>query len=228
MRVSPRATLLFATLSMVRGADGLCADPGALKGFTHQIAYARTEDLFPFEGLATTHVRVWKHDGITGFYVQDRLKDFTPAVRLAYVFEGGGLRGGGTCPVQKDWRECLRSFVKSEDVSGAADVCEISIDVRSIPAWQPSPDSEAKRRVASELRSEIEGRWPGARKIVIRDFNLEDNQLTMYVKTADGDVYQGCGFDSAKAPHCEGWHLFGQAPVSQIRKWILERPYRLK
>jgi len=48
------------------------------------------------------------------------------------------------------------------------------------------------------------------------------------LKMPDGDYFQGCGFHAMREPHCEGWHLFGQVPVSSIRKWIFEKPYRLK
>ena len=65
-------------------------------------------------------------------------------------------------------------------------------------------------------------------EIVVRNFNLKDNQITMYLKMPDGDYYQGCDFDAIRKPHCDGWHLFGNAPNSGIRKWIFERPYRLK
>ena len=34
----------------------------------------------------------------------------------------------------------------------------------------------------------------GVREIVIRDFNLKDNQITMYLSLPDGDYYMGCGF----------------------------------
>jgi hypothetical protein len=85
-----------------------------------------------------------------------------------------------------------------------------------------------KRRLADELRAEIETKWQGVQEIVIRDFNLKDNQITMYLKMPDGDYFQGCGFRAMREPHCEGWHLFGQVPVSSLRKWVFEKPYRLK
>ena len=65
---------------------------------------------------------------------------------------------------------------------------------RALRSWKPSPNDQAKQRVADELRHEIEAKWPGAQEIVIRDFNLKDNQITTYLKMPDGDYYQGCGF----------------------------------
>ena len=94
--------------------------------------------------------------------------------------------------------------------------------------WKPSPNSPEKRRVAGELRSEIEANWGRMQRIVVRDFDLRDPELTMYLKSADGTWFQGCGFYSRRQPHCEGWHLFGQAPLSSLRRWVFAKPYRLK
>jgi hypothetical protein len=97
----------------------------------------------------------------------------------------------------------------------------MNLDTRSIPRWEPSPNSQTKHQIGGELRREIEQKWQGVSEIVIRDFNLKDNQITMYLKMPDGDYYQGCAFRATREPHCERWHLFGMAPVSSIRKWIL-------
>jgi hypothetical protein len=94
------------------------------------------------------------------------------------------------------------------------------VDLRTIPAWKPSPDDQTKRCTAADLRDEIQTKWPGVQEIVIRNFNLKDNQITMYLKMPDGDYYDGCGFSAASKPHCEGWHLFGNTPNASIRKWI--------
>jgi hypothetical protein len=50
----------------------------------------------------------------------------------------------------------------------------------------------------------------------------------MYLKKPDGAEYHGCGFHAMREPHCAGWHLFGMSPLSAIRKWVFDRPYRLK
>jgi hypothetical protein len=86
--------------------------------------------------------------------------------------------------------------------------------------WKPSPNDQRKKRIADELRKQIEAHFQAseAQAIVIRDFKLMDNQITIYVKMPDGDYFQGCGFYANREPHCEGRHLFGQAPVSSIRK----------
>jgi len=106
--------------------------------------------------------------------------------------------------------------------------CATTIDLRRIAAWEPSPNDEQKRQIARELRLEIEDQLGGTEKIVVRDFNLADKQLTIYIKTKDGEEYHGCDFRAVTTPHCDGWHLFGQAPISAIRKWIFARPYELK
>jgi hypothetical protein len=116
----------------------------------------------------------------------------------------------------------------SADAGSPAATCTATIDIRSIPHWVPSADDDQKRRVASELRREIEAKWRGVQEIVIHDFNLKDPQIVMYLKMPDGDYYQGCGFHSGREPHCESWHSFGQAPVSKLRAWIFARPYSLK
>jgi hypothetical protein len=122
----------------------------------------------------------------------------------------------------------VEKFTYGKAAGSTVRTCVATIDIRAIPAWKPSPDSPEKQRVAGELRTEIEARWTGVQQIVIRDFDLRDPQITMYLKMPDGDYFQGCGFYARRKPHCEGWHLFGQAPLSSIRRWIFDKPYRLK
>ena len=113
----------------------------------------------------------------------------------------------------------------ANDVVGT---CTMTIDMSTIPAWKPSPNDQGKRRIAEELRKEIEAKWLGVQEIVLRDFNLNDNLIVMYLKMPDGDYYESCGFHAMSDPHCEGWALFGSSPVSSVRKRIFDRPYRLK
>jgi len=206
-----------------------CPDKTALGFFKHQIAYERTENSDPLRGLPLIHTDVWIRGPITGFYIHEQLREFNnPTLRMTYLFDDDGLQGGGTCPVVKNWRECIEEFAGAEHASDPITTCKTTIDLRAIPLWRPSPEDQKKKQVAVKLRHEIEARFPGAKEIVVRDFNLKDNQITMYVKMPDGDYFQGCGFHATREPHCVSWHLFGQAPLSSIRKWILERPYRLK
>jgi hypothetical protein len=205
-----------------------CPDPVAIELFKHQIAYERTEERYPLKGLQEIHADVWERGHVTAFYVREQLKDAVPTVRMVYTIANKEVRGDYTCPAERNWKECIE---RSEGVEAANNIprtCMATIDVRAIPAWKPSPNDATKRLVAETLRREIEARWPGAQEIVIRDFNLRDNQITMYLKMPDGDYFQGCGFHASGEPHCEGWHLFGQAPLPSVRRWIFEEPYRLK
>jgi hypothetical protein len=214
-------------LTVVAPSPVPCPDPAALDFFKYQIAYQRTEQSDPLRGLPFIHADVWMRGPITAFYVTEKLSGFVPSVRMAYVFGEDGLRGGGTCPADQNWKECVQQSTGVEYANNVAQTCTTTIDLRAIPAWKPSPDDSKKRQIADELRREIEAKWRGAQEIVIRDFNLKDNQITIYVKMPDGDYFQGCGFHAMREPHC-GWHLFGMAPLSSIRKWIFDRPYRLK
>lgn len=213
--------------SQTRGPGG-CPDSARVKMLEHQIAYQRTEESDPMRGLSVIHADVWMRGRLTGFYIREPMYMAVPGIRDTYIFGEDGLRGGGTCPIEKNWRVCIEGFADSGSAEANVTTCRLTIDLRHIPRWRPSPDSEQKRRIARELRREIEDQWGEAEKIVIRDFNLADNQLTVYVKTKDGEQYHGCGFRAMQTPHCEGWHLFGQAPISSIREWIFARPYKLK
>ena len=229
MRIGAHVAVSVIALVVIPSAEGVCPDQTALKFLKHEIAYERTEESPTLKGLSVIHLNVWMRGQITGFYVREPLKDAIPTIRMSYLFGADGPVGGGTCPLAKDWQECVEGFADLVNhTNDAIGTCTTTIDLRTIPPWQPSPNNDAKRRVAEELRREIEGQWRGAKEIVIRDFSLEDHQITMYVKMPDGDYFQGCGFHANREPHCEGWHLFGMAPVEAIRRWIFERPYRLK
>jgi len=226
MRIS-RAVWALSLLS-VPSLIGACPDATALQFFKHQIAYQRTLESTPFMGLPLIHTDVWVRGPIAGFCVHEQLKFNNPSLRTTYLFGEYGLQGGGSCNVQKNWRQCIGDFAPLENRSDPVTTCKTTIDLSAIPAWRPSPNDQKKQKIADELGREIEARYQDADQIVIRDFNLLDNQITMYVKTPEGDYFQGCGFYANKQPHCEGWHLFGQAPLSRIRKWIFARPYKLK
>ncbi|MBZ5586751.1 MAG: hypothetical protein LAQ30_32105 [Acidobacteriia bacterium] len=205
-----------------------CPNPAAVDIFKHYIAYQRTEESDPLKGLSVLHTEVWMRGPLTGFYIEDKLNGFAPNIRMAYLFGEDGLQGGGTCPIEKDWRMCTAGSAGAEYATNVVQACTAQIDLRTIPAWVPSPDDQQKRQVAAQLRREIEAEWPNAQEIVVRDFNLQDPQITFYVKTPEGEYFQGCAFHAKREPPCEGWHLFGQALISSIRKWIFEKPYRLK
>jgi hypothetical protein len=222
-RAIPRLELKVAAPNPVP-----CPSPSAVNFFRHEIAYERTEELDPLKGLGVIHAHVWDRGPLTAFYVDEPLRTFPPSLRLAYLVGADGARGSFSCPVEQDWRKCVEDAARLEAANNLVRTCTTTIDLRTIPAWEPSPNDPEKRRVTDELRREIEARWPMAQEIVIRDFNLSDRQITIYLKLPDGEYFQGCGFRAMREPHCQGWHLFGQAPVSRIRSWILEKPYRLR
>src|SRR5579862_597505 len=139
---------------------GDCPDQGALTFLKYQIAYEGTLQAPALRGLQVVHMDVWSRGPITGFYIHDQLRDnWSPDIRLTYVFGKDGLQGGGSCRVEKDWRECLEEFAQGEPTAGPVTTCKATIDLRSIPAWQPSPNDQKKRRIADELRREIEARF---------------------------------------------------------------------
>ena len=207
---------------------GRCPDPTALDLFKNQIAYERTEESDPLKGLTTIRLDVLMRGRITGFYVHDQLKGTIADLRMVYVFDKSGQVGGGTCSGDEKWSECVANFIDPQPDNNISQSCSFSLDTRTIPPWKPSPDTPKKRKVANELRQEIEVQWRDAKEIVIRDFNLKDPQITFYIKMPDDDYFLGCGFNAEERPHCTGWHAFGQVPSSSMRKWIFEKPYRLK
>jgi hypothetical protein len=104
-------------------------------------------------------------------------------------------------------------------------VCEYALNV---PKWEPSPDSPEKRRLSVELLHEFQNfGFDDAQRIVIRDFNLDDPDITAYIVSHRGkDEFQGCGFTRDKTPHC-AWHMFGQSPRSGLKQMVMSRPYQL-
>jgi hypothetical protein len=171
---------------------------------------------------------VWQQGTDVALYITEPLNGYSPTIRLVYPFDADGILGYFGCPVDQDLKACVKASFAFAESDGQPQTCTTTVDLRNIPAWQPSPDSSAKRKIASELLSEIEDKWPGAQEIRVRDFNLKDSQITMVLKLPDMDYVQGCGFYAMKQPHCVGWHSFGMVPWSKIEKWVLERPYRLK
>ncbi len=168
---------------------------------------------------------------------------YDPMLRPVWIFDASAeVSGpGANCPLDPSWIDCAVYLGKHANeplpvvqgneelhypaAGGHAPVCEFTLDV---PKWEPSPDSPEKRTVASELLSEFKSFGYGdAREIVIRDFNLGDPEITAYITEADGThQFQGCGFTRNHTPHCS-WHMFGQAPISSLRKQVMSRPYRL-
>lgn len=221
-------SIFLALLVVSRVMLAACPNPDALTLFRERIAFERTWAESAFKGKNRIQVNVWSTGQVTGFYIQDPTgPHYDAGMQERYVFAGkDGIRDGSGCDLAKNWPDCLTQIAGASDAPLAA--CQLTIDLRTIPAWRPSPNGPEKKRATEEMRREIEARYPDANEIVARDFNLLDHQITFYAKTPDHDYYQGFSFYADREPHCEGWHLFGMAPLSGIRKWIFARPYRLK
>ena len=85
-----------------------------------------------------------------------------------------------------------------------------------------------KRRAAVELRIQIETQWPNVQQIRVRDFNLRDNNLMIWMKFPDGDFFRQCGFHAMHTPPCENWAGFGMTPERELREDIFKHSYRIK
>jgi hypothetical protein len=211
-----------------------CPDPAIVAVFKHLIAYDSAVDRTPVRGLRSIDARVWARDGTTVFYLDQPLvadrysRDYYSRIRLAYVIDERGLQTHLYCPTTQDWRQCVEKELGPAKSTILPRTCALKISATKISRWRPTPDGDVKRKVADELRQEIEARWIGAKGIIVRDFHLQDPQITMLIKMPDGDYFQGCAFRAGERPHCDGWHLFGMTPEAYLRERILEWPLRLK
>jgi hypothetical protein len=171
-------------------------------------------------------------------------RNYEPGIRPIWIFDGSDTVSGpaGNCPLDATWIDCavyLSSHANEPAPVVRGDekfrypaakltpvVCEFVLDV---PKWEPSPDSPEKRRLALELLTELQQfGYKDARAIVIRDFNVNDPDVTAYVMGKDGkEDFQGCSFNAASSPHCWAWHMFGQSPVAGLRQKVMSRPYHL-
>ena len=204
-----------------------CPDAYALDLFKHQIAYENTGQLHPFRDPPSIHVDEWTRGSVTVFYIRDYVKGAVPPnQRLLYMFDSKGRNEPGVCLPDEAEDVCVDEVINLGNADKAP-TCTVTIDLRSIPPWKPSANDAAKRQIARELRAEIETLYPISKEILIRDFNVKDPQITFLIR-AESDYFQGCSFQAKVKPHCDGWHLFGQVSRSSLRKWVLERPYRLK
>jgi hypothetical protein len=166
-----------------------CPDPAALDLFKYEIAFERTEEAPTLKGLTVIHTDVWERGSVTAFDIRESPPDYPTPVRMAYLFAEEGMSGGGSCPAEQNWAECVEKFAYGKGAGSTVRTCVATIDLRTIPAWKPSPNSPEKRRVSGELRTEIEARWRGVQQIVIRDFDLRDPEITMYLKMPGGDYF---------------------------------------
>lgn len=151
---------------------------------------------------------------------------------LVYVFRNGRPLFVTSCPKDAEWATCAerRFHASTHQPAETARypltaVCDVSVTVEK---WRPSPDTPAKRRIASDVLAELmKFRGTNPRAVYVRDFNLNDPELEFYIVDANGQrEVQGCTFDAGRQPYC-AWHLFGQSPVKKLKQEIMARPYRL-
>jgi hypothetical protein len=172
--------------------------------------------------------------------------NYVPNARPVWVFDGnnGFSEIDGThCPTDATWVDCVAYWrdhskdpphVTSEPPEAYRYppthlnvwVCKFTLQV---PKWRPSPNTAEKQRIAGKIAKELlDFGYADATVIYVRDFNLDDPDITAYIKDRKGEVrLQGCRFDYTKVPCCWGWHLFGQSPQSWLRHSVMSLPYRV-
>lgn len=153
--------------------------------------------------------------------------------RRVYVLSQGKPIFPTACPENSEWVRCaevsFQQFYRRELADQPALpvklMCDLSINV---PQWRPSPNDAQKRELASDVLKElINSGYHDAKEIYARDFNVHDPKLEFLIIDRNGhEAVQGCDFDAEKTPHC-AWHLFGQAPIKQLKKQIMARPYSI-
>lgn len=204
-----------------------CPNATALDQFRYQIAYQRAWGEDPYKGLSLVHVDVWMRGPLTGFYMRGQTNKYG-GIREVDIFDERGPHSGGSCAPGQDWRRCIERFAAKEYFDESTSTCTTMLDLRTIPAWRPSPNDDMKRHVAVELRMQIEVNWPNVEQIKVRDFNLGDPSLMVWLKLPGGDVFQQCDFHAMRTPPCENWAGFGMEPERELRESILKRSYRIK
>src|SRR5262249_29784063 len=124
-------------LDAIHGTDSTpatCPTAAAPDFLKHQISYQRAQEIGPFKRIQQVHADVWARGPLTAFYVRNTLNEFVPSVRMAYLFGKSGPHGGGTCPVEKNWRECVADFAGREYANYVVETCSIDLDISTIPA----------------------------------------------------------------------------------------------
>jgi hypothetical protein len=128
-----------------------------------------------------------------------------------------------SCP-DEDWVGCATRTISKELASsgGASTACSIKIDV---PTWHPSADTTLKKRLAAEILNEVRSSGYDPAKVVAKDFNVYDPDLTLMITDTEGNtMMQGCRLNAFGSPHCV-WHLFGQAPKDKLERDVMQMPY---
>src|SRR5262249_32740828 len=146
--------------------------------------------------------------------------------RAVYIWRLGQALDSTSCPPD-NWVDCAIEYIRENRKPGEPDdnkgshgpskPCEL---VLTIPAWRPAPNERReKQQMASEVLSEFRSYgYEDVRRIIVRDFALDDPDLWAYIvdRNGRGEVL-GCRFERERQPHC-GWHMFGQAPVKELKR----------
>jgi len=77
---------------------------------------------------------------VAAFDIREPLSNYLTPVRMAYLFADEGFwSGGGTCPVEQDWKACVESFADGKDAGSTVRTCVTTVDIRGIPAMETIP-----------------------------------------------------------------------------------------
>ena len=161
------------------------------------------------------------------------------SLHLRYWFTPDGSRSSFMCRDGEGWKNCAtRSYRRSIQYYRSkmprvrafpAQACSLRIPHGAIPEWHPSPDSPEKRRITARVLREIESKWGPSSRVVVRDFNLNDSSISIYLEDRSGNPYvTHCAFRVRQEPMCEGWQGFGQASMDIAKDEIFALPLVLK
>ncbi|MCW5983577.1 MAG: hypothetical protein KIT09_36135 [Bryobacteraceae bacterium] len=191
-----------------------------------------------------------KEERFSAFWFRNRLflRHNTPSPNTdtnlypVFVYDAAGVNHALNCPSDATWVGCVVNWTDNPPrvervVRGEEEprrpiaskekehTCEFTLQ---IPAWAPSPDDERKRKIAGEILDEIRTysrKEPS--EVYVRDFNLNDPDILIYIIDSPTDDWLlGCTFTAKETPHCR-WHMFGQSPRDVLRDDVMRRPYRL-
>lgn len=231
-------TVILLAASQMAGAEPCSPPPGSLEKLGAYLRYLNGTGSNKPSGepflVATTGDRVF-------FRARDsQIPSEDPTTRTVYIYAPGRPIDAISCPADATWTGCVAYWVFTPPEVGdrvmygnekphygvrQEPVCELTL---LIAFWKPSPNDARKKKVAAEVLGEIERfAYPDPKVVYVRDFNLEDPEISAYIVPRKGEPdVLGCHFDVSRAPHC-GWHRFGQSPLSELRRTIMRRPYRL-
>ena len=225
-----RTLLLVGLLPILAyGADECAAPPDALAKLKAYLSYETRGRLW---GPGTKRFSLAEADGTALFLQYEVPKYYDETQGFVYAFRKGSRLLVAGCPNNPQWTKCaendFREFIHQPPRTPERPIgptCDLSI---TVPEWRPSPDSPLKRRLASEVLQELmEYGYTNPREVYVRDFNVGDPELDVYIVDQDGKGnLQGCTFDADFHPHC-AWHFYGQSPVEELKWEIMARPYRL-